>query len=122
MRTIVEDEPGLRRLTRLLLARQGYRVLEAANGLEALRVWTEQRGAVQLLLTDLVMPEGLSGRDLATQLQLQQPGLRVIFTSGYSADIAGRELSLQEGRNFLQKPFSRQQLLEIVRSVLDREP
>jgi two-component system, cell cycle sensor histidine kinase and response regulator CckA len=118
----VEDEPGLRRLTQLLLARQGYRVLEAANGLEALRMWTEHRGAVQLLLTDIVMPEGISGRDLAAQLQVQQPGLRIIFTSGYSADIAGRELSLQEGRNFLQKPFSRQQLLEIVRSVLDREP
>jgi PAS domain S-box-containing protein len=116
----VEDEPGLRRLTRLLLERQGYRVLDAANGLEALRLWAEHRGKVDLLLTDIVMPEGLSGRELALQLQKERPNLRVIFTSGYSADTAGRELSLQEGRNFLQKPFSRPQLLEIVRDVLDR--
>jgi PAS domain S-box-containing protein len=118
---VVEDEPGLKRLTRLLLERQGYRVLDAANGLEALRLWAEHRGAVDLLLTDIVMPEGVSGRELALQLQKEQPGLRVIFTSGYSADTAGRELSLQEGRDFLQKPFSRQQLLELVRDALDRE-
>jgi CheY-like chemotaxis protein len=117
---VVEDEPGVRRLTRLLLERQGYRVIEASNGVEALRIWQEHAGAIDLVFTDIVMPEGLSGRELAARLRALSPGLRVVFTSGYSADIAGRELSLQEGQNFIQKPFSRQQLLQVVRQSLDR--
>ena len=66
------------------------------------------------------MPEGLSGRDLAARLLAGNPDIRIVFTSGYSADIAGRELSLQEGQNFIQKPFSPQQLLQTVGRCLDR--
>jgi two-component system cell cycle sensor histidine kinase/response regulator CckA len=65
------------------------------------------------------MPEGISGRDLAVRLLERDPKLRVIFTSGYSADIAGRELTLREGQNFLQKPCPPHVLLETVRRCLD---
>ena len=119
---VVEDEPSLRMLTRAVLEPQGYRVLEAANGVDALRVWEEHQGSVQLLLTDIMMPEGISGLELATRLQKSSPHLKVIFTSGYSADIAGGQLSLQEGQNFIQKPSSPQQLLETVRRCLDTAP
>jgi FixJ family two-component response regulator len=74
---------------------------------------------IQLLLTDLVMPEGISGRDLAATLQADQPQLKVIYMSGYPGDVAGRGLTLREGGNFLQKPFSPIKLAELVRAVLD---
>jgi signal transduction histidine kinase len=117
---LVEDEPGVRMLTRVVLERQGYRVLEAAHGLEAVRLWDQHQAAIRLLLTDIVMPEGVNGRELAGRFRAANPTLPVIFTSGYSADIAGRELALQEGQNFLQKPFSPRQLLEIVDRSLAR--
>ena len=116
---VVEDEPSLRILMRAVLEPHGYRVLEAANGVDALRVWDEHKGSVQLLLTDIMMPEGISGVELAARLRQYSPELRVIFTSGYSADIAGGQLHLQEGQNFIQKPSSPQQLLETVRRCLD---
>ena len=116
---LVEDEPSVRMLTRVVLERAGYQVLQAAQGVEALKIWDQASEKIQLLLTDLVMPEGINGRELAARLREKSPGLRVIFTSGYSADIAGRELTLQEGQNFIQKPASPQQLLETVRRSLD---
>lgn len=116
---LVEDEAAVRKLTRAVLERQGYRVLEAADGVEALRVWEERAGEIQLLLTDIVMPEGIGGRELAERLRERRPGLRVIFTSGYSAEIAGRELVLKEGQNFLQKPCPPDRILETVRRCLD---
>jgi PAS domain S-box-containing protein len=116
---VVEDEPSVRRLTRVLLEGRGYRVVEASSGVDALRVWEQHGRSIDLLLTDIVMPEGLSGRDLAARLHALRPDLPVVFTSGYSADIAGRELSLLEGQNFLQKPFTRPELLHIVRRSLD---
>jgi CheY-like chemotaxis protein len=116
---LVEDEPAVRSLTRTILERRGYKVLEAANGVEGFSVWQEHRGAVSLLLTDLVMPAGVSGQKLARQIQAEKPDLKVIFTSGYSPEIAGRELELRSGENFLQKPCSPDQLLETVRRCLD---
>jgi PAS domain S-box-containing protein len=118
---LVEDEVSVRVITRALLERQGYQVLEAANGIEALQVWEQRKGPVSLLFTDIVMPEGVSGRELAARLQAGDSRLRVIFTSGYSGDVAGRELSLREGQNFLQKPYSRQRLLDTVRRCLDSQ-
>jgi CheY-like chemotaxis protein len=117
---LVEDEPGVRMLTRTVLERGGYRVVEAANGAEGLRAWVESGGRVDLVLTDVVMPDGMSGRELAERLQKGRPQLRVIFTSGYSPDFAGRELALTEGQSFLQKPSSPKQILEAVRRSLDR--
>ena len=116
---LVEDETAIRVMIRVVLERAGYQVLEVPNGVEALEVWEQNQAAVHLLLTDIVMPGGLSGRELASRLLACNSKLRVIFISGYSADIAGRELSLQEGQNFVQKPFSPHRLLETVRRSLD---
>jgi two-component system, cell cycle sensor histidine kinase and response regulator CckA len=116
---LVEDEFAVRNLTCAVLERAGYRVLEAPNGIAALKIWEQHQDSIGLLLTDMVMPEGVSGRDLAARLRARNPNLRVVFTSGYSSDIAGRELSLRERQYFLQKPASSQQLLETVRRCLD---
>ena len=115
----VEDEATVRLVTRRILERYGYTVLEADCGAAALKLWPEQRAAVTLLLTDLVMPGGLSGRELARQLQADRPQLKVIYTSGYSAEIAGRELELRSGENFIQKPFTPEQLLKTIRLSLE---
>lgn len=116
---VVEDDPSVRMLTRIILERHGYRVLEASNGVEAQQIWTKQQGRIILLLTDLVMPGGMDGRELAARLQSQKPGLKIIFTSGYSAEIAGSELKLKAGQTFVQKPCPPDQLLETIRSCLD---
>lgn len=116
---LVEDEASLRTLVRNVLSRVGYRVLEAPNGVAALELWEQHRGEIKLLLTDMVMPDGLSGRDLAARLLTEQPGLKVIYTSGYSQDIGGPDFPLREGENFLAKPFQAIKLAEIVRARLD---
>jgi two-component system cell cycle sensor histidine kinase/response regulator CckA len=116
---IVEDDPHVRALGRVVLERQGYRVLEAAHAPEALRIWDQNGGAIDLVLTDMVMPEGMNGRELAAILSSRKPGLPVVFTSGYSSEIAGRELSATERAHFIQKPSSARQLLETVRRCLD---
>ena len=116
---LVEDDPAVRELAREILEQRGYRVLEASSGAEALRGWPEARDRVALLLTDLVMPEGVGGRELAERLRADRPGLKVIYTSGYSAEIAGREFSLSSDEAFLQKPFSTGALLDTLRRSLD---
>ena len=102
-----------------MLEREGYHVLEASNGMEAVKAWSQYRQNIDLLLTDLVMPAGIGGQQLARQLQTDNPQLKVIFISGYSSEIAGRNLELRSGENFVQKPFRSNQLLEIVRHCLD---
>ena len=116
---LAEDEAGLRTLTRTILKRHGYQVIEAANGVEAFTLWQQNREAVAMLVTDLVMPGDFNGQELARRLQAEQPGLKVIFISGYSAEIAGQELQLRAGEKFLQKPFAPDRLLEIIRQSLD---
>jgi PAS domain S-box-containing protein len=116
---LVEDEEAVRRLTRVTLERHGYKVLEAADGVEAFNVWQKHREAVALLLTDLVMPAGVSGQQLARQIQAEKPDLKVVYVSGYSAEIAGRELQLRNGENFVQKPFAPDQLMATIRRSLD---
>jgi two-component system cell cycle sensor histidine kinase/response regulator CckA len=116
---LVEDEAAVRDLARLVLERYGYTVLIAENGPAALEVWRQNKGRIDLVLTDLVMPGGLSGRALAAQLQAERPGLKVIFTSGYSDEIVSRHLDLQSGCNFLQKPYPPRDLAETVRNCLD---
>jgi PAS domain S-box-containing protein len=114
----VEDEASMRRLTKLILVRQGYQVIEAANGLEALNLWDQHKSEVKLLLTDIVMPGGITGLELARRLREDHPRLKVIFTSGYSADIAGRELELLPGESFIQKPFQPEDLLQMIQRRL----
>ena len=119
---VVEDEPSVRMLVRAILQRRGYTVIEASSGVEALKLWDAHRAEVSLVLTDLVMPDGVNGQELARRLRADMPGLRVVFSSGYSSEIAGRELRLGNGENFLQKPFSADTLSEIVRRALDTPP
>ena len=116
---LAEDDDGMRMVARLTLERSGYRVVEAASGVAALALWPEYRGTAALLLTDLVMPGGVSGQQLSARLRADNAGLKVVFMSGYSAELAGRELHLEPGQSFLQKPFAPQLLLEAVRRALD---
>ncbi len=116
---LVEDDAAVRKVAMATLQRHGYRVVEASSGAEALRVWPAVRDQVALLLTDLVMPEGVNGHELARRLRAERAGLKVIYMSGYSADMAGQELALSRGEHFLQKPFPIDTLLEIVRRCLD---
>jgi two-component system, cell cycle sensor histidine kinase and response regulator CckA len=116
---VAEDETAVRMLTRMVLERHGYQVIDAANGVEALRIWNEHPSPIHLLLTDMVMPEGVSGRELAAKLQERNPSLKIILASGYSAELVAPDFKLQPGQNFLQKPWSPQQLLEAVRRSLD---
>jgi PAS domain S-box-containing protein len=118
---LVEDEPPVRLLASNLLQRCGYTVLVAESGVAALPIWKEHRKKIHLLLTDMVMPEGISGRELAEKLKSDRPELKVIYTSGYSADVIGREPKLLEGSNFLQKPFHPLKLAQIIRNCLDQK-
>jgi YesN/AraC family two-component response regulator len=94
-------------------------VLQANSGIEALDVWRDNKSNIELLLTDIVMPDGMTGRDLAEKLQGEKPVLKAIFTSGYSSDIVGKDFIIQEGVNFLQKPYMPQKLTRVVRKCLD---
>jgi CheY-like chemotaxis protein len=118
---LVEDESALRATSRIVLSRLGYRILEASSGREALDIWNQHRDEIHLLLTDLVMPGGITGKDLSQRLLQENPKLKVIFTSGYSAEVVGRDFSLAEGINFLRKPSKAHQLAKIVRNCLDQK-
>jgi PAS domain S-box-containing protein len=119
---LVEDDPALRGLAKTGLQNFGYRVLEAASGPDALAIWAEASAPIDLLLTDLVMPGGMSGKDLAAHLLQRKPDLKVLFTSGYSVDLVQSEIPLKEGHNFLPKPFSTSTLASAVRARLDKVP
>jgi CheY-like chemotaxis protein len=116
---VAEDETALREMVVEVLKLQGYTVLEAASGREALQVWEQTERRVDLLLTDMVMPGGMTGNELAAQLLKRSPGLKVIYTSGYSDGMAGKDVSLLEGRDFLPKPYSVGKLAQLVRQCLD---
>jgi two-component system, cell cycle sensor histidine kinase and response regulator CckA len=111
---LVEDAAALRRFVRLILEESGYEVLEAENGLEALRVVRQTQREVQLLLTDVIMPQ-MGGRELAEHLRLEYPDLKVIFVSGYDFGHIG---ALRPGMHFLQKPFTPSILLAKIEQVL----
>ncbi len=116
---VVEDEKGILELVRKVLQRRGYRILVASNAKEALDVWKEHAGEINLLLTDLVMPGGTTGLDLAEILLLEKAELKVIYTSGYSLALFGQDCPVKEGFNFLQKPYQSLLLAQTVRSCLD---
>jgi PAS domain S-box-containing protein len=115
---LAEDEELVRGTLRRLLERIGYDVLEAPDGPSALALWHAHRARVSLLLTDIVMPGGLSGHELAAKLQADAPALPVILITGYSADIAGRGLALPPRQTLLQKPFVGDDLLAAIRRAL----
>ncbi|HTX21217.1 MAG TPA: PAS domain-containing protein [Candidatus Aquilonibacter sp.] len=116
---LAEDEPAVRALVNNALAKLGYRVLQARNGVQAMEIWKQHRDEIQLLLTDMVMPDGVNGRELSERLRQEKPGLKVIYASGYSADVVGLDFPLEEGVNFLAKPFNPLKLAQIVRARLD---
>jgi CheY-like chemotaxis protein len=116
---LVEDEAPVRSLARTILEQKGYHIIEADSGLSALEIWQQQRDAIDLLFTDMVMPEGISGRELAARLLAEKPGLKVIYSSGYTDDMLGESSPLRNNPNFLEKPFSPHKLLKQVRDCLD---
>lgn len=116
---VAEDEDALREMVVAVLRSQGYTVLEAASGRHAIEVWEQAKRPIDLLVTDIVMPGGILGGELAERLAEKSPTLKVIYTSGYSPGMAGKEVSLLEGRNFLAKPYTVGELAQFVRECLD---
>jgi DNA-binding NtrC family response regulator len=102
-----------------LLEYQGYKVLTARSGRHALEVWAAANKEIDLLVTDMIMPEGILGGELAEILLAEKPGLKVIFTSGYTPEMAGKNISLVEGINFMPKPYSIGKMAQLVRQCLD---
>ena len=117
---IVEDEPVLRSMARDILEECGYRILEASSGREALDVWNQHAKEIDLLLTDMVMPDGVSGADLVEKLLASQPRLKIVFTSGYTADAVNQEMLTRTGASFLSKPYAQAELTKTVRDCLDK--
>src|SRR3989338_3474274 len=115
---VVEDEERLRKLVCRVLREKGYTVLEASSGQEALRASAAHKGPIHLLATDVVMPE-LSGRETADILSLKRPETRVLYMSGYTDEAIVRHGILEEGVQFLPKPFTPEALARKVREVLD---
>jgi PAS domain S-box-containing protein len=118
---LVEDDPAVRVSVRRSLTQLGYRVIEAPSGVKAVEVWKENRDEIRLLLTDLMMPDGMSGRDLAQRILRENPELKVVYMSGYSADVVGKDFPMKEGIDFLTKPFAAHALAQTVRNCLDRD-
>lgn len=115
---LVEDEEVVLNLGKAMLEKLGYRVLTAATPREALRLAKMHAGEIQLLITDVIMPE-MNGRDLVRSINSVQPGIRSLYISGYTADVIVHRGILDEGVHFLQKPFSLKDLAEKVRSALE---
>jgi PAS domain S-box-containing protein len=117
---IVEDEPAILKLTRMMLERKGYSVLSAATPAEAIEMVENYTNKIHLLMTDVVMP-GMNGRDLARHLTPLYPDIKLLFMSGYTANVIAHQGVLDEGVAFIQKPFSMKDLSVKVREVLDKE-
>jgi CheY-like chemotaxis protein len=117
---LVEDEPTVRALAVQILRQQGYRVLEAATGEEALRIANHggPEMEIHLLVTDVVMP-GLGGRELVDRLEVDRPGMKVLFLSGYAGEAIAHHGILEAGLTLLQKPFSPAELARKIRELLD---
>jgi signal transduction histidine kinase/ActR/RegA family two-component response regulator len=116
---LVEDESTLRDMAVLILQERGYTVLSAANGKEAIAQWKLNQDHIDVVVTDMVMPEGLTGMELADRLFADRPGLKMLFTSGYSMEDIGAELVRHPHTRFLEKPYTSQSLAQAVREILD---
>jgi two-component system, cell cycle sensor histidine kinase and response regulator CckA len=116
---VVEDEPAVREIITYVLRMHGYHVLEAGDGPEAITLWSTQGGEVDLLVTDIVMPNGIKGNVLAQRLKAEKPELKVIFSSAYSSDFATEASPLSERISFLEKPYKPEVLVRAVRDCLD---
>jgi two-component system cell cycle sensor histidine kinase/response regulator CckA len=116
---VVEDVPALLELNKLMLEKQGYRVLTAGTPGEAIRLAGENAGEIHLLMTDVMMPE-MNGSDLAGRMLSLYPNMKRLFMSGYTVDVIARHGVLDEGVHFIQKPFSIKDLAAKVREALDQ--
>jgi|SRR5579859_3839767 len=116
---IVEDEEAVRKLVRRTLEKQGYELLVAASGIEALDLLYQHKGRIHLLITDVIMPQ-MGGRQLAEKLKAELPDIQVLFISGYTETSIVRGGSLGKDEAFLQKPFTPLALARCVREILDR--
>jgi len=116
---LVEDEAGVRRLSKRILDNAGYQVLEAVNGDDAERVFTQHADSIDLVVTDVIMP-GCGGPELLGRLRAQTPGLRVLYMSGYTEQSAAHKVGLDRRLPFVQKPFTAAHFLRQVRETLDR--
>jgi CheY-like chemotaxis protein len=115
---LVEDNEAVRHLASTILTRQGYTVLTAESGIDALKVLENHDGPIHLLLTDVIMPE-MNGRDLFARLSPQYPDLKVLFMSGYTDNVIAHQGVMDPDVSFIQKPFSVQGLAAKVRAVID---
>ena len=118
---LVEDETNLRYLARQFLEKQGYRVIEAADGAIAMQIAVAHEGMIHLLLTDVIMP-GMNGRELAQRVSEIRPNTKVLYMSGYTENVIGHNGTLDAGVRLLQKPFTLSSLKSKVREVLDSTP
>jgi PAS domain S-box-containing protein len=116
---LVEDEKPVRELVARVLEKRGYKVLQAGSGADAVEIWRPHKDDIALVLTDLIMPGAMNGRELAEAFWMEKPKLKVIFSSGYSADIVGKDFKLESELNFLQKPYHPETLALAVRRCLD---
>jgi two-component system, cell cycle sensor histidine kinase and response regulator CckA len=116
---LVEDEEAVRRAIENTLVHQGYRVHTAISGGTALEIWRKHHQSIQLMVTDVVMPGGVSGRTLFDQMRTEKPELKVIFCSGYTDDALGNDAQLRKTTNFIEKPFAPDKLLRKIRACLD---
>jgi two-component system, cell cycle sensor histidine kinase and response regulator CckA len=116
---VVEDELPLLKLIHHILESHGYKVVESTTGKEALENWEQRRRKIDLLLTDMILPDGMTGPELAHTLQSSKPELKVIYTSGYDAQKLAKDLALTDGSNFIQKPFHARKLAETVFDCLN---
>jgi len=114
---LVEDEEPVRRLVTEVLSRNGYRVLDAESPREAMLLWSRHSDEIVLLFTDMIMPGGVTGRELANALRAERPALTVIYTSGYSADLNDESIDLREGVNYLPKPYHTRALAAVLRGA-----
>jgi len=118
---LVEDEANLRYLARQYLEKQGYKVIEAADGAVAMQIAVAHEGVIHLLLTDVIMP-GMNGRELAQRISEIRPNVKVLYMSGYTENVIGHDGTLEAGVRLLQKPFNLRDLKSKVREVLDATP
>jgi CheY-like chemotaxis protein len=118
---VVEDEPAMLEVTRRILDSNGYEVLAAGGGAEALRIAEEHDGRIDLLLTDVVMPQML-GREVAERVAALRPGIAVLFMSGYAPPVIAPMGDLAAGHQIIDKPFTEAALLQRVRELLARVP
>ena len=119
---VVEDEDVLRAVLETTLSRAGYRVLMASSGPDALALWRDARLKVDLVVTDIVMPGGMTGVDLMEEIRRETPGIKHIFVSGYSTEFYRGRQTFVEGENFLQKPYSLAGMTQLIRAKLDGKP